>query len=231
MKIDLNPKFILRALLIVVGIITIAHIGVNIVRFNYYLDGGAWSNNDYVKVLIHLFDLDTENNVPSFYSSLALLFSSILLYLIALYNKRNRLKYFAWILLSVVFFYLSLDEILELHEHLVHLTERMLNLSGYGTAYWVIPYGVLVVILLLSLFGFLNKLPKSTLKLFILSGFIFVSGAVGMEIIGGIQEELHGKLNVTYVVLITIEEVLEMLGIVVFIYALTSYKKFTISIN
>ena len=77
MTITLNPRSILRSLLIFVSLLLFLHICVNIVRFNYYIDNGLWSNNDYVKVLINLFDFNTEKNIPTFYATLALLLSSI----------------------------------------------------------------------------------------------------------------------------------------------------------
>lgn len=221
----------MRTLLIFVSIILFFHICVNIVRFNYYIDNGPWSNNDYVKVLIDLFDFNTEKNIPTFYSALTLLLSSILLFLIALYNKKYDLKYYPWILLSIVFLFLSLDEMLEFHEHLVHLTQRLLDLSGFGTAYWTIPYLVAVIVLFLSLVKFLNELPKRTLKLFVLAGFFFILGSVGMEIIAGRREEIIGVQNITYLFFYTIEELSEMIGVIIFIYALTSYKPFTIKIG
>ena len=44
-----------------------------------------------------------------------------------------------------------------------------------------------------------------------------------MEMVGGYYLTFYGKHNITYAILMTIEEFLEMLGIVVFIYALLSY--------
>ena len=231
MSFKLEPKYLLRSLLIFVSILLVFHIGVNYVRFNYYIDNGIWSTNDYVKVLINLFDFNTENNIPTFYSALALLLSSVLLRLIALTYKKQNLTFYSWILLSVVFLFLSLDEMLELHEHLVRLTQRLLNLSGFGTAYWTIPYVTAVIILFLLLIKFLNKLPKRTLKLFVLAGILFILGSVGMEIIGGRQEEIFGRENITYVLFYTIEELLEMIGVIIFIYALTSIKTFSVKID
>jgi hypothetical protein len=214
-----------------VGILLFLHICVNIVRFNYYINNGLWSNNDYVKVLINLFDFNTEKNIPTFYSALALLFSSILLFLIAIYNKKYNLKYYSWILLSIVFLFLSFDEILELHEHFVRLTQRLLSLSGFGTAYWTIPYLIATIILFLSLVRFLKELPIRTLKLFVLAGIIFIAGSVGMEIFGGRVEEIIGRQNIAYVFLYTIEEILEKIGVIIFIYALTSYKSISIKMD
>jgi glycosyltransferase involved in cell wall biosynthesis len=56
----------------------------------------------------------------------------------------------------------------------------------------------------------------------IIAGLIYVTGAIGIELIGGRYSELYGY-NVTYFVITTLEELLEMVGVVVFIYALTSY--------
>jgi hypothetical protein len=240
MNFPLNPRIIFRSLFLFIIILLVANISVIYIYMNYYIENGIWSNNDYVKIVINLFDFNTEKNVPTFYSSLALLFSSILLFLIALKNKKKNLTYLSWVGLAIIFCYLSLDEILELHEHLVHLTRNFLNLSGMGTAYWTIPYLILIILLGAVYFKFLMTLPKKTLKFFLIAGAVFLTGAVGFELIGGRVEELYGiptpksfdsSHNVLFKILYTCEEFLEMLGIIIFIYALTSYKTFTIKIE
>ena len=57
----------------------------------------------------------------------------------------------------------------------------------------------------------------------------YVGGALGMELIKGRHSYLYGQKNLAYGVITTIEESLEMLGIVVFIYALLDYIKTYIS--
>jgi hypothetical protein len=60
-----------------------------------------------------------------------------------------------------------------------------------------------------------------------LSGAIFVTGAIGFEILGsGIDERLGETAiltNLSYQIFMTTEESLEMLGIVMFIHTLLSY--------
>ena len=56
-----------------------------------------------------------------------------------------------------------------------------------------------------------------------LAGGLFVTGALGIEILGGHYYDLSGKDSPTYRTLITIEETLEMLGVVVFVHALLLY--------
>jgi hypothetical protein len=59
-------------------------------------------------------------------------------------------------------------------------------------------------------------------KLFVLSGAIFVTGAIGFEMLGGkvIQEQ---GFTVEYAIYYTIEESLEMVGVVIFIFTLIGY--------
>jgi hypothetical protein len=49
---------------------------------------------------------------------------------------------------------------------------------------------------------------------------LFVGGALAMEMISGRHHEIYGKANLAWVALTTTEELLEMLGGIVFLYAL-----------
>jgi len=50
-----------------------------------------------------------------------------------------------------------------------------------------------------------------------------VSGALAMEMVGGYVYQEVGNRNILYVSVQTLEEILEMSGIVVFIFALVDY--------
>jgi len=56
----------------------------------------------------------------------------------------------------------------------------------------------------------------------VISGTIYVTGALGLELFGGQRFESHGK-DLTYLMLTSCEEYLEMLGIVLFIHTLLKY--------
>jgi hypothetical protein len=56
-----------------------------------------------------------------------------------------------------------------------------------------------------------------------MAGALFVGGALGVEAVSGKHASLHGEQNLTYHLIITIEELLEMAGLVVFVYALLDY--------
>ena len=72
--------------------------------------------------------------------------------------------------------------------------------------------------------------------LFIASGMTYVIGAIGFELLGALQHDLHGRNNLVYSLLYTCEELFEMLGAVIFIYTLLLYivskfKFFAITLN
>lgn len=56
-----------------------------------------------------------------------------------------------------------------------------------------------------------------------LAAAIYLGGAIGFELVGGQHVELHGEENLTYSVITTIEESLEISGLIFFIWALLKY--------
>jgi hypothetical protein len=171
-----------------------------------------------------LFSLDNEGNIPTVYSVLALLFSSILLSTIAYAKNLDSDRYKKhWKILSFIFLYLSLDEAFQIHEKFVDPLRSLLNATGFLYFTWIVPFGFIVVIFLLSYTKFLFHCPATTRNLLIAAGILYIGGAMGMEMVGGYQAYTVGMQNLPYLIIVTVEELLEMLGIVVFIHALLSY--------
>ena len=182
--------------------------------------------------IIPEFDLNSENNIPTWYSSSALLLASALLAMIALVKLQWQETYARhWVVLAVIFLFLSIDEAASLHEkgsELALLIMPSIVDSGYLGRYlyfpWVV-FGVTFVLLFsLAYLRFLIHLPAKTRSLFVLAGIIYVGGALGVEMLGARDFYLYGEGRpLVHSMLILWEEGFEMFGIVVFIYALTSY--------
>ncbi|MEO0888247.1 MAG: hypothetical protein AAFY54_20270, partial [Cyanobacteria bacterium J06648_10] len=66
-------------------------------------------------------------------------------------------------------------------------------------------------------------LPPKTRRLFYLSGSLYVSGILGMEMLTGYYISSFGGGEGTIIALNGIEESLEMLGVTLFIYTLLDY--------
>jgi hypothetical protein len=192
--------------------------------------------HDYIYGLIPMFDFSAEMNIPTLYSSFALMIVSILLSIIASTHKRLGSSYCPWLGLAIIFLFLSIDEIALIHERFNEPVSQLINTTGLLYYPWVIPYGIASVVFVIIYLKFLMSLPPKMIILFVVSGATFVAGAIGFESLAGRHHELYGKNNLIYPFYYTCEEFLEMFGIVIFIYTLLSYiasqfKVLTISIN
>lgn len=184
---------------------------------------------------IELLDFDGEHNVPTYFSVANLLISALLLFTISkrVKDSTQPLHYKKWFLIGWVFVWLAMDELFSLHEKLIGPTQILLRdflkSDDLGPLHfaWFIPYTLLFLLIGLYFLRFVSSLPRQTLLSFIVSGLIFISGAVGMEIISGYYVSIGGsKASLIYRLSTTIEEALEMLGVIYFIHSLINYMKF-----
>jgi hypothetical protein len=214
-QISVSPRRIVASLSILVLFFGLAGLVVQILRYSF----------NYRERWMDLFNLDLELNYPSWYQSFTLLFCAILLGVIAAAKKKQGERYFPhWKALSIIFVLLALDESFSFHELLIIPDLRkVLHLGGFFYFIWVIPGAAFVLITLLNYFKFLLYLPSQTRYLFILAGGIYVGGALGMEMMGGYYADLAGQRNLIYGIMANTEEVFEMVGVLIFIYALLAY--------
>lgn len=103
------------------------------------------------------------------------------------------------------------------------LIRKVVNISWFYFA-WVMPGTIIVITLGIIFLKFLRNLPVNTRNQFMLSGIIYVGGALGVEMIGG-HYYYHGISSFGYSLITTMEESFEMIGIIYFIYALLNYIK------
>ncbi len=199
-----------------------------------------WRKETLLDRVLAPLNISADSSIPTWYSSLALLLCSILLATIAATKKQQGERYaLHWGLLSAIFLILSIDEVARIHETLGGVSASLATSVGFTPSgfiyyFWVVPGAVFVLVVLLVYVRFLLHLPKGTLLLFLVAGGVFVVGALGVEMLGSRLEydviQSRGKFmnapvntQVMYVVAVAIEELLEMLGIVIFVYALLSY--------
>lgn len=207
-----------RTLAAVTALLVMIHIGWHL--FTH------WTGHDYVFGLIKLFHLDEERNVPAVFSTLLLLSAAALLAYIRRHEKLQGSRDVAkWTVLAIGFLYIAIDEFGHLHEQLIRPGRELLGDRSYGLFYyaWVIPATAIVLVLAAYFLGFLLRLPAKTRLGFIIGGALFVGGALGFEMLEGRHDELYGERNLTYRAYVTIEETLEMAGVIVFIHALLHY--------
>lgn len=181
---------------------------------------------------VPLFDFDQEYNIPTFYSALAILFCAALLWYIGVDKKettREGGRY--WKILSVLFVGLSLDELAGIHNQFGHLTlflfskvpsivnEEIITRSRF----WILVLIPLLLLVALFFVRFYKKLPQQTKFYIFLAGTVFLAGAVVLEYMGALYIITSEKVDIVYGLLYTLEELLEMLGIVLLIRTLVAY--------
>jgi hypothetical protein len=198
------------------ALVSLAGVAVEVLRSLYDLPSKRGA--------VPLLSLSYEENIPTFYSAVILLAAALLLALIALGTKRNGERFVAaWWVLSVGFFYIAVDEVLELHEQLTPLMSTLKQFGGVLTFSWVIPAAVLVLVLGLLFIPFLRHLPRATRNRFLLAGALYVGGAVVLELPLGAWTQKHGDENLGYALIDAVEESLEMLGVNLFLLGLVDY--------
>lgn len=177
-----------------------------------------------------LFDVDGEANIPTWYSSVALLLCGILLAIIAVLKNQEGDRFaLHWKVLSLIFLFLSLDEVVGIHELPISPLRQALHTSGFFYFAWVIPGAALVSLFVLAYLKFLVHLPAKTRYRFLLAGLVFISGAIGAEMISAYYADLYKNYgseyrdSTPYIIAVAVEEFCEMIGIVIFIQALLTY--------
>lgn len=162
---------------------------------------------------VEALSLGFEVNVPTWYASSLLALCAAALATCAQRAARDR---GAWTALAAIFAALSLDEAIELHEHLGGLVR------GRGVLFfsWVIPAAIAVGVLGLAFLGFLARLEAIDRRRFVVAASLYVGGALLMELPLGWWTERHGDDGLVYAMIDWVEETLELVGATFFLLAL-----------
>ncbi len=213
---NLSPRKVTKLLLSIIALLIVFNLIERVIVYSLNIDSD-------IQIISQYFNFDRESNIPSLYSALTLGFCSYLLAIISIFKKSKHARFAKhWKSLSYIFAFLAIDEACSIHESLIPIMRGIVNAEGFLYFPWVIPAFFMLIVFLLVFRKFIRALPTKTKTLFILSGFVYVAGALGMELIGGYLADVSGY-NTAYGIASTIEELLEMLGIVLFINSLLSY--------
>lgn len=188
-------------------------LGLGLEFWKYILDGQCSD-------LVYFLGLGYEGNLPTWYSSALLLLCSLQLAVIAT-TKTERRAPFAkhWWGLAAMFLYISMDETAQVHEN----TGRWFDFNGLLFYGWVIPASAVVLVIGVCYLKFLWRLPRRTRTQFILSGAIYVGGALGLDYLLGYWVDRTGTEDLTYCLIDLVQESLEIFGVTLFLCSLTEY--------
>lgn len=168
------------------------------------------------------FNLNSEQNIPTFFAVALLVCSSVLTLIIACNQRTNKAMRWKWRGLSAAFLATGFDEFSELHERLIYPVRDWLGTSGLFYYAWVVPYLLLLIIFLMIYAKFFFQLPKDTRNKVLLASCLYIGGAIGMEMIGGAWKEAFGRVPVYYLIA-SLEEIMELAGCIIFIQAFSNH--------
>jgi len=182
-------------LLVLATVLVTIHVGLYL--YHYRIEELPW-------LLLQLFDLDEENNIPTWFSSFLLLNNAFFLYLYS--GKEGLQKRLYWSLLAAGFLLLAIDEVAGLHE----------SFNSAIDINWAVPGAILVLFVAVAFVPFLLSLPRRLALLFILSGILYVAGAIVIELL---SEDMESDSQ-AYMLAVAVEEGLEMIGALLFLFVL-----------
>jgi hypothetical protein len=209
-SIRIRPKHILIVLLIIIALLALADIAsqVSLILFD----------ND-----IQKFDVELENNIPTWFSSAILLIDALLFALIAAVKGSTKGRFaLHWAGLAGLFLYMSADETASIHEMFILKGLPAVNINP---DLWVLFAAPLVVGVGVLFFRFFLHLPARTRQLMLLAMGIYICGALVMEAIAinDVFTVYYRGYNVAYSLFTLFEEVMEMFGASLLIYALLAH--------
>jgi hypothetical protein len=204
-RLTLSANGVRRTLISVIVALVLVHVAFQIV--NYLITPTPWLYRE-------LFHLDEEDSFPTWYSAVALLAASVLLFVVAARKRGEGDRWrWHWLGLALGFVLLSMDEVVGLHETLNSETDFS----------WTLVGGPLVVGVFAIYARFLQQLPDPFRSRLLIAGMIFVTGAVVIEYVQNPIADAGLINSLGYNLAVVPEEAAEMLGIVVLIHALIDY--------
>lgn len=213
-----SPRSVVRLLSFAAGGIVAAHIAFLTLRFGF--------GHDVVFGFARFFNLDSERNIPTYFSALLLGFGGALLGLCGTHHALRRDPAARrWIVLAWIFVFLSLDEVISIHEHLGRMLRDAMNLSQWVHFVWPFPAIVLVALLYLAYRPWFAALDRATRRRIVIAAAVYLTGAVGMELVSGVYwaGTGHYTVDLVYASITTLEETLELLGMLLFVRVLLDY--------
>ncbi|MGG9998587.1 hypothetical protein ACQU0X_00680 [Pseudovibrio ascidiaceicola] len=177
-----------------------------------------------LKDLRHI-SLDEELNLGAWFSSMVMVCIAGLTAVIGIIERHSKKpqNWPYWLVLAFGFLYMSVDENIAIHEVTIDPLRNAFNLSGAFYFAWVLPAVVLVGALGLVYLRFLARLPRRFAVMFVISGSIYLSGAIGFEMLGAVFAGSEGYDAFGYKIFYILEETFELVGLTTFLSALLAY--------
>lgn len=184
------------------------------------------TENQYVDRIASWLDVNAEASIPTWYATVTLMACGVLLAIIAIDARvRGRPYALHWALLAIGFGLLSLEEVIGVHSQATKVLRSAVSITD-GAGY-VIVLGLIVLVglgVLAWAFGrFYLALPRRQRVLFTTGLVIYLVGVFGSDAVGDYLHDAVGEGSLLYIVVLTVEEALEMTGVLLILTGLLDH--------
>jgi hypothetical protein len=211
----ISPRLIVQVLSVCLLLLIIAALAGQIAEHIF--------GRNYLLGLAHMFDVNDENNVPTWFSTICLFLCALAAASIGLLERRRKTPWsIGWFILAGTFVFFSIDEAASMHEMVSARLEAAFHPSGVLHYPWVVPAGLFVAGLLFSLQGFFRQLPAAARRGLAVAASVYFGGCIVMEMLDGWYIAQSGH-DFNFSLLSILEESLEMAGEVLLIRTLLAY--------
>ena len=215
-EVKLSPNRIGLFLLAVVALLSSGHILVHLLgKFIPMNEPPLWG-------FFRFFNMDIEGNLPTYISALNLFFAAGLCGFIFCHEfMLKKRSSWHWLGMGALLLFISFDEAAGIHDSIIDPLSIYWMGRGEGIMYyrWYLFFMPVVAIVGLLYIPFLKRLPLLFSSRFFLAGAVFLSGAVGMEMVGATLKSQGRSIGIS----VLFEETLEMLAVVILIHTLLLY--------
>ena len=214
-RITLNSRNIVILLSTITILLLVAHLVT--IAMPYIFEG---FEHGLVRLLFSLFFLDGEGNVPAIFSTWLFLLNAVIFLIVWKAACLSGDSHKIWLFLSSVFVFLAFDESISIHERLINPLRQALGATGIFYYAWIIPYGVGVVLLAIVAIPVFWRMQKRIRFWFGLSAATYLVATIGLEMISGkYLVMMNEQKDIVWIFMITLEESLEMVGLIILVYA------------
>jgi hypothetical protein len=166
-------------------------------------------------------DVNAEGNLPTWFSVVLMSAGAVAVWVVAQQRRRSRsADAGAWYALAAVVALMSLDEMVSLHEAAGHVLRNQIDVPVLGKYAWIIPGAVATLFASRVLLRAVGSLPTIARRRLVGAASLFIGAALGIEVLEALLlNDDHNYLGDGMHVLTGAQECFEMLGAVLFLYA------------
>ena len=112
---------------------------------------------------------------------------------------------------------MSIDESVSFHEAFITILSGLGAISGIFYFAWVVPGTIFVAVFGLIYLRFLCRIPTDLARGLVVSGIVFLTGALGLEMIDGWIAANYGEDTAIYIIGYCLEDIFEIIGVLMFV--------------